>query len=182
MNQVEAVYQEVIAKLKNDQRPLIKLDADLEAELQRNWKEGLDQNDYQKIQKVLCLLDNTQNTSGAFEELFVRSLEELIQSDQIICVLGASSKHMITHAQKNALPINHRYTQVLLTLLHTDNPEVLEWVLRTVEQYGAQSIRFREEILKHKPSFLAFLNTHKKNAKEIIELLEKRWEALVKGL
>lgn len=161
---------------------MIKIDQDLEEELHKNWSKALEEGNHHEIKKVLCLLDNAQNTSGAFDELFSQSLEEIEDPEMIVLLLGSSSKHLIVHAQKDARAINPRFTQALISHLSSQNPEVLEWVLRTIEQYGAQSIRFKKEILKAKPGILAFMNPHKKNAKQIIELLEKRWNELLRGV
>ena len=182
MSQLEEIYTQTIQKLKNQQRPLIRIDRDLEVELTKKWKEALEKRDLVSVKKVLCLLDNSQNTSGAFEELFVQSLEQFRDPEMTILILGSSSNHMILHAQKEGRPIHDGYTKILLSLLKTQDPEVLEWVLRTIEQYGAQSIRFKNEILKAKPGLLAFTNQHKKNAKQIIELLERRWNEITQKL
>lgn len=182
MRTIEQVYQETIEKLKKEHRPLIKLDLEFEEELKKKWTKALEDNDHHEIRKVLCLLDNTQNTSGAFEELFSNSLLKIDDPEMIVLVLGTSSKHMIVHAQKQARAINPEFTQALLSHLKTEDPEVLEWVLRTLEQYGPQSLRFKNDILKARPGILAFMNQHKKNSKQIIELLEKRWDKLLKDL
>jgi hypothetical protein len=179
MSLIEQVYKETIDKLKKDQRPLIKLDQEFENELYSNWSTALKDKDLFNIKKVLCLLDNSQNTSGAFEDLFSESLEVIDDSQMIILILGSSSKHMITHPQKESRAVNERFTKAVLSQLSTQDPEVLEWVLRTLEQYGAQSIRFKKDILQVKPGLLSFTNQHRKNAKQIIELLEKRWDTLL---
>lgn len=182
MSQLEEIYTQTLEKLKNHQRPLIKIDKALEDDLCHKWSQALEQKDFFSVQKVLCLLDNTQNSSGAFEELFARSLEEIQDPKMSVLILGSSTKHMIVHAQKEGRAIDSRFTRAVLSLLKTQDPEVLEWVLRVLEQYGPQSLRFKKEILEVKPGPLAFMNQHKKNAKQIIELLEKRWEDLTKKL
>lgn len=181
-DQLERHYLEVIEKLKKDQRPLIVIDQDLQEELKRRWGEGLERRDLISIQKVLCLLDNTQTYSDQFQELFTRTLNEIEDKETLIYLLGAAAKHMITSSQRKGERISYDWTMALERRLNADDFELLEWVLRTIDQYGAQSIRFKEAILKRRPGWFTVINPHKKNCREIIIMLERRWSELVKGL
>jgi hypothetical protein len=40
---------------------------------------------------------------------------------------------------------------------------------------GNQSIKFKEAVLKKRPSFFSIFNAHKRAALEIIEMLKRRW-------
>lgn len=181
-DQLEKHYLEVIEKLKKDQRPLIVLDAELIDELKARWDEALDKKDLTSMQKVLCLLDNTQTYNPAFATQFVRTIREISDRDTLIYLLGAAAKHMITEAQRKGDPINGDWTMSLEKMLETQDFELLEWVLRTIDQYGPQSIRFKEAILKRKPGWFLVFNEHKKNCRELIMMFERRWSDLVKRL
>lgn len=179
---LERHYLEIIDKLKKDQRPLIVLDADLIAELQERWSRALETKDLLSMQKVLCLLDNSQTYSNAFQQHFITTLNQIEDKETLIYLLGAASKHMITEAQRKGDPINGEWTMSLEKLLATPDYELLEWALRTLDQYGPQSIRFKEAILKRKPGRFAVFNEHKKNCRELIMMFERRWSDLVKRL
>ena len=68
------IYQEIIEKLKNDQRPKIVLTAELMAEIKHEWDHALACSDNDSIKKILCILDNTQTTTSELNELFIKSL------------------------------------------------------------------------------------------------------------
>lgn len=181
-DQLERHYLGVIEKLKKDQRPLIVIDQELQDELKKRWSEGLEKKDLISIQKVLCLLDNTQTYSDQFQDLFTRTLNEIEDKDTLIYLLGAAAKHMIISSQRKGERVSYDWTIALERKLNAEDFELLEWVLRTIDQYGAQSIRFKEAILKRKPGWLTVMNPHKKNCREIIIMLERRWSELVKRL
>ena len=60
-------------------------------------------------------------------------------------------------------------------LLKHQDPEVVEWTLRTIESLGHQSIMLKEDVLKARPGITALFNKHKKNSQDLVDFLIKRW-------
>jgi hypothetical protein len=178
---VESLYQDVITKLKNNQRPLVVLTPEILEELQKKWQEALDKTnvDEQTITKILCILDNSQTLSSDFNHLFLATLERVKNHQITIYVLGASQKHVIGHALKTGNMIPFEYFEKIKVLLKNEHPEVIEWTLRTIECMGPLSLRLKEEVRASKPHFLKLFNQHQKASRQIIELLEKQWEKML---
>ena len=179
---VQELYEETIAKLKRDERPQIKLTLELIEELKREWQKALTAVtvDEGMIKKILCILDNTQNTTREFNEYFFTTLAKIKDEDLLIYTLAASQKHVVAEALKTGVMIPGVYFDELKKLLKSKNPEILEWTLRTIETMGPLSLRFKKEVLEAKPGFVKFFNQHQKSASQIIELMEKQWEKMLK--
>ena len=165
---IDSLYQDTIKKLTNDIRPQIKLTPELIEALRAKWPESL--------QKVLCILNHTQNTTAEFNDLFFASLREISDQQLLIFLLGASEKHIISHSFMTGNMVPSEYFEILKNLLQTKNPEVLEWTLRTIERMGPLNLRMQNEIRKSKPGFTKFFNSHLRTSDEIIDLLEKQWK------
>jgi len=179
---LESLYQDVILKLKNNQRPLVVLTPEILEELQLKWQEALNAKivDEKTITKILCILDNSQTITSDFNELFLKTLDRVKNQEIIIYLLGASQKHVIGHALKTGTMIPFEYFEKLKTLLKNDHPEVIEWTLRTIETMGPLSMRLKQEVLASKPHFLKLFNQHQKASRQIIDLLEVQWEKMLK--
>jgi hypothetical protein len=165
---LESLYQNTLLKLKNDQRPQIKLTPELIAVLKSNWSES--------PLKVLCILNHTQSTSAEFNQLIFAALNESKDYKFLIFLLAASEKHIISHSFMTGNMIPMEFFDILKKLLQTKNPELLEWVLRTIESMGPLNRRLQKEIRKSKPGFMKYFNSHLRASDEIIILLEKQWK------
>jgi len=174
------LYLDIIAKLKAHQRPLLKLTPELIDELKFDWQNSLkDTVDHQTILEILCILDNTQNTSNAFNDLFLITFEKCTNEDLLIHTLAASQKHLVAESLKSGVMPPQAYFDCLKTLLKNKKPEVIEWTLRTIESMGPLSLRLKLEVRAAKPGISKFFNSHQKSASQIIELLEKQWERML---
>lgn len=179
----QEIYQETIAKLKRDERPLIKLDSALIGHLKEVWNTSIENEiNEEALRQILCILDNTQNMSREFNEQFFVTIEKLRvhtkYDELLIYTLAASQKHVVAEALKSGVMIPGVYFDQIKKILETKNPEVLEWTLRTVESMGPLSLRFQKEIRLLRPSMLKMFNQHQKATFQIIELLEKEWARL----
>ena len=172
------LYLDTISKLKSNQRPLIKLTPELMFELKTEWQKIILETmiDEKNLLKILCILDNTQNQSREFNELFLSTLEKVTNDQILIHTLGACQKHIISESLKSGDMIPAAFFLHLKNNLKTRNPEVLEWTLRTIESMGPLSLRLKKEVQMIKPGFFKFINPHQKSSFLIIELLEKQWE------
>jgi hypothetical protein len=181
----QRIYQETIEKLKLGQRPQVKLTPELVAELQLEWSKAFvngvaksAQNE--TIKKILCILDNTQNTTSELNELFIQTLKEIKDSELTIYCLAASQKHVIADGLKTGKMITFEFFEILKNLLHNQDPEVKEWTLRTIESMGPLGLRLKQDVLKAKPGFLQKFNKHQKASAQLIEYLESEWNRMLK--
>jgi len=182
----ETLYNETIEKLKQNQRPKIKLSKEEINQLAAIWSDLLEKWNSQRkdnvtlqIHKILCILDNTQTLSGVFSPLIIKTLKMPFDQETLIYTLGASQKHIISKKGLDGEPVPGEFIQALKIVLDTKDPELLEWSLRTIEQLGNQSVKLKKEILEKKPSIFGLLNIHKKTTRHIIKLLEKRWSTFL---
>ena len=134
MNEIYTqLYLDTILKLKQGQRPQIKLTPEMIAGLKEEWQKALNTNANDVITKILCILDNTQNTTSELNELFFKTLKTMKDSDLLVYTLSASQKHVIADGLKSGVMIPMEYFEILKNLLLDKNPEVKEWTHRTIE-------------------------------------------------
>ena len=172
------LYNDIIEKLKRHERPLIKLTPEIIEVLKTEWQKALSGSipDESAIKKILCILDNTQNMTSELNSLFFETFKKVkANSELLIYALAASQKHIINESLRSGIMIPVEYFETLKELLKNKNPEVTEWVLRTIESMGPLSLRLKKEVLEAKPGFLKIFNQHLKASNQIIELLEKQW-------
>ncbi|CBW27011.1 hypothetical protein BMS_2208 [Halobacteriovorax marinus SJ] len=167
-------FEQVIEKLKKNERPLLKYSEDEFHAINEEWSKLLETKNYKDLHKIFCILDNTQNYSNIFSENIFKTFS--IKDDEILIYnLSAASKHIIAYHQKKGERTPFELLNIFKELLHHQSPEVLEWTLRTVEQLGSQAIFLKDDIIKAKPGIMSLFDKHKKASKQIIEMLEKRW-------
>ena len=179
------IYQDTILKLKNAQRPQIKLTPELLEELKLVWENALapaidKAHQNETIKKILCILDNSQNTTSDFNELFIRTLKEIKEHELIIYTLSASQKHVIADGLKNGKMISMEFFDILKELLLNKNPEIKEWTLRTIETMGPLSLRLKKEVLASKPGLMKIFNPPLKASSQLIDYLEKEWMRMLR--
>lgn len=180
---LQALYRETIEKLKLGQRPQIKLTPELLSVLKTEWESvfaiGADQAlQNETIKKILCILDNSQNTTSEFNDLFFKTLREIKDHELLVYALSASQKHVVAESLKTGKMISFEYFEILKNLIKDKNPEVKEWALRTIESLGPMSLRLKNEVLAAKPGFLKLFDKHQKASSQIIEYLEKEWKRM----
>lgn len=184
----ENLYNDTLTKLKAGKRPQIKLDSKLIEELNSFFISALKSlnsdlknlNTTQTtIQKILCVLDNTSNTSYLFKDALLETLK-IKWSDQQMYVfaLSASQKHVCEDCLKTGNMIAFEFFEILKELLQHSNPEVKEWTLRTITTLGPLSLRLKTEVQKARPSFFQKLNAHQKACDQLIEFLELEWSRM----
>jgi hypothetical protein len=179
----QELYRETIEKLRQGVRPQIKLTPGLLAELKTAWEEALASGtdkamQNENIKKILCILDNSQNTTAELNDLFIKTLKEIKDHELVVYALAASQKHVIAESLKTGTMISFEYFEVLKNLIQDKNPEVKEWALRTIESLGPMSLRLKNEVLAAKPGIMKLFNQHTKASSQIIEYLEKEWKRM----
>lgn len=177
---LEALYDQIILKLKKNERPQIKLSPELIAEIKTEWQKAIDHSHIEEatIKKILCILDNTQNMTAELNEQFIKTFEKVRNQDLLIYALAASQKHVIAESLKTGTMISAEYFEKLKELLKSKNPEVVEWTLRTIESMGPLSLRLVSDVRSVKFGIFKFLNQHQKSSSQLISLMEKQWEKM----
>jgi hypothetical protein len=169
---IEEKYAQIITVLKKGHRYQKKLTENEIDSLNQALKNT---NEPKQLEKIFCIIDNTQTRSLKFSKPILDILNSDHSSNILVFALEASRKHVLeaNFTKGNRLDLNTLDTFKGL-LSHTD-PEVVEWTLRVIDEMGGQGIYFKSIFDTIKPK-LALFNNHKKNIKMIITMLEKRWE------
>ena len=175
---IEQTYETCIEKLKMGARPHIRLTDELILAIKAQWPKT---SENEALKQILCILDNSMNTTSEFDELFLISLSEIQNEQTLIFLLSAMQKQTIAHSLKTGNMINHEFFNRFKILLQTNHAELKEWTLRTIETLGPLSMRLKNEILASRPNLLQRLNTHHKNRAQIIEYMEKDWQRMMRG-
>ena len=190
--ELEQLFQDIISKLKKDERPKIFLTPEIIQKILIEWQDILrselsagtktieNKIDKNRLHQILCILDNTHNLTLEFQSVILETLKKAKDAETIIYTLAAAKKHIVEENLKNGQLVPAEFMEQLKLFLKSPNAEVQEWALRTVDDLGPLGLRLREEIHKHRPGFGAFFNKHKKNSLEIIDHLERKWNELKK--
>lgn len=181
-NNFKDLYKECIQKLKEGRRPQIKLDDETITHLKNSWPSlellNTNQAAREDLKEILCLLDNSQTTTDAFDPELLLLLENIKNEKELIFGLSVIQKQTIAHSLKTGKILDYRFFTQFKELLKSTSPELKEWTLRTVESLGPMSLRLKADILAAKPSFFKRLNSHQKNCADIIDYLEAEWKRL----
>jgi hypothetical protein len=161
-------YTEIIEQLKNNKKPQITLQKNEVKEIIEKWKSCCDEQ--------VCLLDHCQSLHLEFTSLLIKTLGEDHGPDILVYALYCGQRHVIAKHHLEGLRVPHDYIMQLKKLLYHKNSEVVEWTLRTIDQLGGRSIMLKDDVIKIKPHFLQLFDSHKKASRQIIHMLEKRWQ------
>lgn len=169
-------YEAILSSLKLNQRPLVKLNSREIEDICSQWESSLNQNDNAKLIKTLCILENTYTTSKKFFSLYIKTFKTHQNTKQILIPLLSSSwKQVIDSHYKNGERLPFNFVQTIAHLLKHKDPEVIEWTLRTIDQFSSESISIKKNIIQAKPSFFSICNKHNRASRQIIAMLIKRW-------
>lgn len=183
MKKLEQIYLEALLKLKEQKRPLIKLDEELVEMLLHSFDNAIiHSNNESDLKKIFCILSHTQNYSLKFLKHFKLICENnfkiKLSNELTIYHLTATEKQIIIPFLKEGINLPDFYISYLKQLLLHQSPEVLEWTLRTISSTGPHSKLFKNEIRSLKPKLHLIFNKHQRWAFEIVDFLEKEWKHL----
>lgn len=178
---LEQTYQTIIQGLKNGGRGSIKLSKQDVSELQSELRKFSELTS-DKINQILCVLSHDQGFHKELVPELLKLIQEAKESETLVFALSTFSRHGIAARLRDGERMDGETLKMLETLLLHSSGEVVEWVLRTIDEMGSQGRYFLPVLQKIKPGTMAALvNKHKKNSKEIIEMLEKRWRIVAKN-
>jgi hypothetical protein len=179
MSDLKARASEIQSKLLQGGRGITKYSEEemelLEFELGRF---SVGQQDWGHLKEMLFLLDHSSTTDRRFEPGLLQLLKRHeLEPDLLIFILNVSRKHIITTRFKDGQRLDFAFLEALQKLIYHPDPEVVEWVLRTIEECGTQGVYFLKDLDKIKPPVFKLFNKHYRAIREIIAMLERRWRA-----
>lgn len=184
MNQFEISkqYETIINDLKEGKRVHLHLKDDAIKLLQDSWQSCLDEmtpEALQLLEKIICIVDHCHQFDSIWTELIIKSLQyfknKTEYNEMIVLTLGTAHTHVILSHQRLGERIPMKFVKELEGLLETQDPDVLEWTLRTIEALGRQSLFLKERVLASRPGFLKRFQTKWKNSVELIKFMEDNW-------
>ena len=164
-----------MADLKAGKRVFFKAPRPQMQQIAEYFSVCLNNSNQSELRKVLCLVDHCQLPSPLFTDLICQALESEENPEMIVFLLSSSTKHVIKRVVEGEIRTPESYLQTLEKLLSHPNPEVMEWNLRIIEQMPKLPNKLKIKVLDNKPSFLKILDKHHKASRQIITMLEKRW-------
>lgn len=170
---IQKTYEEILLSIQQGGRGLKRYSSQELEEL----NELLKRPGYE-IDKVLCLVEHSANLYPDFEPQLLKLLSTELPGSSTIFALNCARKHIIQSRFQRGVRLTYEFLELLKKLLHSKNPEIVEWTLRTIEECGAQGVYFRQEFDKIKPPPWKWFNAHQRAVREIIALLERRWSPI----
>ena len=174
---LKKTYAETLEKLKKGERPQYRLDQNTLEYCCQHWHDLNEQQSHEgDFLPLLCILDHCKKGDLSFVDPIVWTLTNRQEKDLIVYTLSAAHKIVLEECERLGERVPFNFIKALKKPLTSKEPEVVERTLRTIEALGHQSIILKEDVLKVKPGMLALFNEHRKNSKELIEYLSRRWE------
>lgn len=100
-----------------------------------------------------------------------------LSSEEAIWLLNCYRKHIIQGRFKDGDRLDHEFLELLRKWLYHRDPQVQEWVLRTIDECGGQGIVFRRDVAKIKPGLWRSFRAHNRTLIELATYLERKWGA-----
>lgn len=163
-------YQDILTSLKSGGRGQIKLTSLDYEELNSLL------NQKRNLKEVLCILNSDIGHHQALTNSLLELMTHETDSNTLINLLMCIKHHHINGRAKLGERVQFEVLQKLESLLSHQDPEVVEWVLRVIEDMGSQGVYFAKTIKNLKPNkFSILFNKSKKNIYGIITILENKW-------
>jgi len=175
MNDFTRLHTDLLHKLELGARVHLELSDQLLDDIEQRWAEALTEQNDQKLNAIMCVLDHARHPTGRFENLFFLTLEKPLQVQILIVTLACSWKHLIERWTRNGDRIPERYLNILRSFLGHQELEMREWTLRTIDQIGPQGRLLAKEIFACKKPLYGLINPHAKAINQMIGMFEKRW-------
>jgi hypothetical protein len=171
---IQQRYDDIVQRLQKGIRVLDKLQSEEVAFLKNALAENKDNEE--ELKKLLCITENTRTFAGNLEPELVALLNNHnLSTDVLIYTLNASRKHSIAAKMKEGNRLSSDFLMALVKLLSHQDPEVVEWTLRVIDETGPQQVFFYKTIKEIKPSFSWIFNKHKRNIVQLVDMFHKRW-------
>lgn len=172
---VQDIYQKIITEINQGHRGHVRFTSDELEELRDLLGKNFKEQNFEKLEKLLCLTEHSATLYQKFEPILLEILNGKIPDHITIFALNAARKHIIEARFQKGHRLEYNFLETLKVLLTSKNPEVVEWTLRLIEGTGNQGVYFLKEFDKIKPPPWKWFNSHQRAVREIITLLERRW-------
>jgi hypothetical protein len=169
---IDESYRKVLQELEQGHRALQRFSAD---EIEEFASLLETQNSPDELEKVLCLIEHAASPQPLLEGPLLKFLATKTSPNLIVFALNCARKHIVQSRQQRGQRLTYEFLEVLKKLLHSPEPEVVEWTLRTIEECGSQGVYFLREFDKIKPPPWKWFNQHQRSVRELIAMLERRW-------
>lgn len=177
---IDELYQKTIESLEKGERALNRFTKDELGQLVEQLEAELKNQDTARLEKILCLVDHTATDDGRFGPAIREALSKNLAPRLLVFALNCARKHVIQAKFKRGHRLDGEFLIILQKLLHSKEPEVVEWTLRTIEECGNQGVFFLRDLDKIKPAPWKWFNPHQRAVREIITMLERRWSRFEK--
>jgi hypothetical protein len=172
---VEKTYQKIVNEINLGHRALVRFSQDELAFLPEKLLRSFERQDFEELEKLLCIVEHSGALSGKFEKTLIQILSGKVPDRHLIFALNCARKHIVEARFQRGQRLEFDFLETLKRLLFHKNPEVVEWTLRLIEGSGNQGVYFLREFDKIKPPPWKWFNEHQRAVREIIALLERRW-------
>ncbi len=173
-------YQTIMKNIELGHRALTRFSSFETEELEKLLKSAVLEKKAEELHKILCLIEHSSMPHQGFENDLISILNSDFPDRLIIFALNAARKHILQARFNKGKRLEFDLLEALKLLLHHQNPEVVEWTLRTIEECGNQGVYFLPEFDKIKPGPWKWFNAHQRAVRELITLLERRWRRFEK--
>lgn len=177
---IQTTYQKILSQLEQGHRALVRFSNDELEELNQLLPRVLEQQDWQQMEALLCIIEHSAGLYGKFEKNILKVMDSAIPDSLIVFAMNCARKHIIDARFQRGQRLDYEFLELLKKLLFHSNPEVVEWTLRLIESCGNQGVYFLKEFDKIKPPPWKWFNAHQRAVREIITLLERRWSPFEK--
>ena len=174
-------YRQILAQLKEDQRPLWKPTEGELAEMEEIWRKFLHgEVSQEELIPCLCLLSYSRTLTERFDLLLFETLSlSSLGAEVLVVALGCLQRQIMDRCEMRGERFPPRVGECLKGLLDHNHPEVFHWCLRTIERMGSMSLGLREEILGKCPGrWESLFCSHKKASRKIVASLVGQWKSL----
>lgn len=172
---IDDIFNDLISRLQKGDRPRLQFEQVHIETLENEFHKSIEQKDTEKIEKLLCILDHLQPMNDRWKKVLINIIQ-LENTRLSVLALGTSHRHVLHHHQRKGERVGFDFMKVLENLLETNDPEILEWTLRTIEALGGQSIFFKQKVLAAKPNLFQRFQNKWKNANNLIKFMEENWK------
>jgi hypothetical protein len=129
---------------------------------------------------VLCIAINTATFISNIEASLISILRTNKNNSTLVYALNCSRKQIIAAQFRQGRRLSPDFLDTLMLLIEHQDPEIVEWTLRTIEECGSQAIYFRAKLKTIRPSIFKLFNRHQRAILELTEYLERKWSGYEK--
>lgn len=130
---------------------------------QKPWRESL------------FVLAHAVTGFSELEAAYLTVLPELREDEELVWWLNGARKHLIGARLRDGERISPATLAALESFFEGRSKAVLEWLLRTIDECGAQGIVFRPAFAKIKPRPWMLWQQESRTLLELITFLERKW-------